>query len=145
MLDAPPRNDNAMPSPIRMRGTARSSVAEEKAYQDPKEPFQSALRAARASYPASCRPIVSTANPRSSAASGALAPTGHHQLADRDPRCARRRLQQRAPRHDDDPIRQLEHLVEIAGVEQHRRASRGGRTDPVADRLRGADVEPPRR
>jgi hypothetical protein len=46
MLSAPPRNASAIPSPITMSGTARTSVAELKAYHDPNYPCQSAECAA---------------------------------------------------------------------------------------------------
>ena len=41
---------------MRMSGTARTSVAEVSAYQEPNAPDQSAPSAAPASYPASSRP-----------------------------------------------------------------------------------------
>jgi hypothetical protein len=49
MLNTPARKPSAMPSPIRMSGTARTRVVEVKAYHEPNAPLQSAVSAAPAS------------------------------------------------------------------------------------------------
>src|SRR5688572_16636788 len=132
MLKAPPRKASAIPSPMMMSGTARTSVADVIAYQEPKAPFQSAPSAAVASYPPSCRPAARTATPSAIAAAATATPGrrtrvlprgGQHEGADLRPRRAGRRLEQRPADHDDDPAGEREDFVEVAGVDQHRGSS----------------------
>src|SRR3954463_10065427 len=74
MLKEPPRNAIAIPSPMRMSGTARTRVAEVNAYQEPNAPLNSAPSATPGSYPARYRPALSRVSPISTAA------TAHHSL-----------------------------------------------------------------
>ena len=93
MLSAPARKASAIPRPMTMSGIARTSVAEVSAYHEPNAPRQSAPSAAGASYPASCRPDREHGEPEQHRQQrGALAATGHHQLAD-----LRARVAPRAP------------------------------------------------
>src|SRR6266436_867616 len=108
MLSAPARKANAIPIP--MSGTARTRVADVKAYHEPAAPCHSAASAASASYPASSRPAASTARPRRTARSGVLTATGHHQLTDLYASRVARHLGQYAAGDDHHPPRQREDL-----------------------------------
>src|SRR5262245_16905837 len=145
MLSAPARKASAMPRPIRMSGTARTRVAEVSAYHEPKAPRQSAPIAAAASYPASWSPAASRTTPSSTAISGVLAGTGHHELADLRARSAVWDLGHDAARRDQNSVRERQYLVEVARVDQDRGAVGGGLAKPPMHRLRGAQVESARR
>src|ERR1044072_7785762 len=114
MLSAPARKASAIPSPIRMRGIARTNVAEVIAYQEPNAPLHSADNATAASYPDTSSQTTSTSSPLTTAASAthaglrpcprttpALRPT-EHQSADVGPRCPTCHWDHRATRHHDD-------------------------------------------
>src|SRR5262245_64600651 len=100
MLKAPPRKARASPSPMRMSGTARTSVAEVSAYQEPKAPDQRAPSAAPESYPASSSPHARTTSPARSAAAPTTQPeartrasaAGEHERAQLVPGRPGRRL-----------------------------------------------------
>src|SRR5712691_10181108 len=133
MLRAPPWKASAMPSPMMMRGTDRTRVAEVSAYQEPNAPCQRAPSAATASYPAKCSLSASSSSPKPSAATEPLARTGHHQLA--DPRPSRTGLggEHGAPGQHDDSMGQPEDLIQIAGVHQHGRPGSRCREQPGVD------------
>ena len=82
MLRAPPRKASAMPRPMMISGTARTSVAEVRAYQEPDGALpERRERGRRVVSRELAGPPRARAAPAASRASGVLAATGHHQLA----------------------------------------------------------------
>src|SRR6266550_2880461 len=141
MLRAPLRKASAIPSPMMMSGTARTSVVEVSAYHEPNAPCQRAPSAARASYPARCRLSASARRPKARAAAELLARTGHHQLTDLRPGRTGPEGKNGASSHHDDSVSQPEDLVQIARVQQHGRSGAGRPKQPGMDIGRGTDVE----
>src|ERR1041384_3073551 len=168
MLSAPPRNASATPRPSTVSGTARTSVAETRASVDPNAPRQSAPSAREGEYPAAARPSARTRKPAPSARavqeSGpwstprtvtrsrltvhhsrcpALGPYAQHHPTHHPPVRAGRCLTHPPPMHDQDPLRQREHFVQVGGVDDHRHAVPGGGAEPLVHLDGGADIQPP--
>src|SRR2546428_6893681 len=86
--------------------------------------------------------MARAASPATSAARGALPPTGLHELADGAARCPGPRLDEHTPGHDDYSMSESQDFVEVTRMEEDCRAGRCRCPKPLVDGLGGADVEP---